>query len=98
MHVAPGDRVVFCMIPSCGACSACRAGRPTLCGPAGEAGFRGTLMDGTSRLALPDGTPLQHGLTVACFAERAVVGGRRRRAAGAEPCRCGRPRCSAAAR
>ena len=30
-------------------------------------------MDGTSRLALPDGTPLQHGLTVACFAERAVV-------------------------
>jgi Zn-dependent alcohol dehydrogenase len=72
-HVAPGDRVVFCMIPSCGSCSACRAGRPTLCGPAGDAGFRGTLMDGTSRLALPDGTPLQHGLTVACFAERAVV-------------------------
>jgi S-(hydroxymethyl)glutathione dehydrogenase/alcohol dehydrogenase len=30
-------------------------------------------MDGTSRLTLPDGTPLQHGLTVACFAERAVV-------------------------
>ncbi len=73
VHVAPGDRVVFCMIPSCGACSACRAGRPTLCGPAGEAGSRGTLMDGTSRLALPDGTPLQHGLTVACFAERTVV-------------------------
>jgi Zn-dependent alcohol dehydrogenase len=75
VHVAPGDRVVLCMIPSCGACSACRGGRPTLCGPAGEAGVRGTLMDGTSRLALPDGTPLQHGLTVACFAERAVVDG-----------------------
>jgi S-(hydroxymethyl)glutathione dehydrogenase/alcohol dehydrogenase len=73
VHVAPGDRVVFCMIPACGACSACRAGRPTLCGPAGDAGFRGTLMDGTSRLALPDGTALQHGLTVACFAERTVV-------------------------
>jgi S-(hydroxymethyl)glutathione dehydrogenase / alcohol dehydrogenase len=73
VHVAPGDRVVFCMIPSCGACSACRAGRPTLCGPAGDAGFRGTLMDGTSRLSLPDGTALQHGLTVACFAERTVV-------------------------
>ena len=72
-NVAPGDRVVLCMIPSCGTCSACRAGRPTLCGPAGEAGMRGTLMDGTSRLALPDGTPLQHGLTVACFAERTVV-------------------------
>ena len=73
VHVAPGDRVVLCMIPSCGTCSACRAGRPTLCGPAGEAGVRGTLMDGTSRLSLPDGTPLQHGLTVACFAERTVV-------------------------
>jgi S-(hydroxymethyl)glutathione dehydrogenase / alcohol dehydrogenase len=73
VHVAPGDRVVFCMIPSCGACSACRAGRPTLCGPAGDAGSRGTLMDGTSRLSLADGTALQHGLTVACFAERAVV-------------------------
>ena len=81
VHVAPGDRVVFCMIPSCGACSACRAGRPTLCGPAGDAGFHGTLMDGTSRLALPDGTALQHGLTVACFAERTVVAARGRRAA-----------------
>ena len=73
VHVEPGDRVVFCMIPSCGTCSACRAGRPTLCGPAGDAGFRGALMDGTSRLSLPDGTALQHGLTVACFAERAVL-------------------------
>jgi S-(hydroxymethyl)glutathione dehydrogenase/alcohol dehydrogenase len=30
-------------------------------------------MDGTSRLSLPDGTPLQHGLMTACFAERTVV-------------------------
>ena len=37
-------------------------------------------MDGTSRLALPDGTPLQHALMTACFAERAVVA-----AAGAVP-------------
>ncbi|MDX6571809.1 MAG: S-(hydroxymethyl)glutathione dehydrogenase / alcohol dehydrogenase, partial [Gaiellales bacterium] len=60
VHIAPGDRVVLCMIPSCGTCSACRAGRPTLCGPAGEAGSRGLMMDGSSRLSLPDGTPLQH--------------------------------------
>jgi S-(hydroxymethyl)glutathione dehydrogenase / alcohol dehydrogenase len=73
VHVSPGDRVVLCMIPSCGSCSACRSGRPTLCGPAGDAGVRGVLTDGTSRLALPDGTMLQHGLTVACFAEHAVV-------------------------
>jgi hypothetical protein len=32
-------------------------------------------MDGTSRLALVDGTPLQHGLMIACFAERTVVAG-----------------------
>jgi S-(hydroxymethyl)glutathione dehydrogenase / alcohol dehydrogenase len=91
VHVAPGDRVVFCMIPSCGACLACRAGRPTLCGPAGDAGFRGTLMDGTSRLALADGTELQHGLTVACFAERAVVAG-----AGVVPLPAGVPLWQAA--
>ena len=30
-------------------------------------------MDGTSRLSLPDGTPLQHALMTACFAERTVV-------------------------
>jgi S-(hydroxymethyl)glutathione dehydrogenase/alcohol dehydrogenase len=36
---------------------------------------RGTLLDGTSRLRLPDGTPLQHGLMTACFAERVVVAG-----------------------
>ena len=37
-------------------------------------------MDGTSRLSLPDGTPLQHALMTACFAERTVVA-----AAGAVP-------------
>ncbi|MDX6620199.1 MAG: S-(hydroxymethyl)glutathione dehydrogenase / alcohol dehydrogenase [Gaiellales bacterium] len=91
VHVAAGDRVVFCMIPSCGACAACRAGSPTLCGPAGDAGFHGTLMDGTSRLSLADGTELQHGLTVACFAERAVVAG-----AGVVPLPAGVPLWQAA--
>jgi S-(hydroxymethyl)glutathione dehydrogenase/alcohol dehydrogenase len=72
-HVVPGDRVGFSFVPSCRECAACRAGRFTLCVPAGENGVRGTLMDGTSRLSLPDGTPLQHGLMTACFAERTVV-------------------------
>ncbi len=72
-HVVPGDRVGFSFVPSCRECAACRAGRFTLCIPAGENGVRGTLMDGTSRLSLPDGTPLQHGLMTACFAERTVV-------------------------
>jgi S-(hydroxymethyl)glutathione dehydrogenase/alcohol dehydrogenase len=72
-HVAPGDHVGFCIVPACRACAECRAGRFHLCIPAGENGPRGVLMDGTSRLSLPDGTPLQHALMTACFAERVVV-------------------------
>jgi len=72
-HVQPGDHVAFTFVPACGSCPSCRAGRPNLCEPAGERGVAGTLMDGTSRLSLPDGTVLQHGLMTACFAEYAVV-------------------------
>jgi Zn-dependent alcohol dehydrogenase len=71
--VAPGDHVVFCLVPSCGRCSACRAGHPTLCEPAGRNGVAGVLMDGTSRLHDRRGEVLQHGFMVACFAEYAVV-------------------------
>jgi S-(hydroxymethyl)glutathione dehydrogenase/alcohol dehydrogenase len=78
--VAPGDHVVFCFVPSCGQCGACRSGRRTLCEPAAKHSFAGTLLDGTSRLRDADGAVLQHGLTVACFAEYAVVA-----AAGAIP-------------
>ena len=72
-HVVPGDHVGFCIVPSCRVCEECRAGRFNLCIPAGENGPRGVLMDGTSRLSLPDGSLLQHGLMTACFAERTVV-------------------------
>jgi S-(hydroxymethyl)glutathione dehydrogenase/alcohol dehydrogenase len=74
-HVEPGDHVAFCFVPACRACRACRAGRPNLCEPAGTCGLAGTLLDGTSRLRLTDGAPLQHGLMTACFAERTVVAG-----------------------
>jgi S-(hydroxymethyl)glutathione dehydrogenase/alcohol dehydrogenase len=74
-HVAVGDPVGFSFVPSCRRCAACLAGRFNMCVPAGENGARGTLMDGTSRLRLPDGTVLQHGLMTACFAERTVVDG-----------------------
>ena len=70
---APGDQVVLCFVPPCGSCDACRAGRPTLCEPAGASSVAGTLLDGTSRLRAADGTVLQHGLMVACFAEHVVV-------------------------
>ncbi|HEX2426319.1 MAG TPA: alcohol dehydrogenase catalytic domain-containing protein [Gaiellaceae bacterium] len=80
MHVAVGDHVGFCIVPCCRTCDECGAGRFHLCIPAGENGLRGLLMDGTSRLSLPDRTPLQHALMTACFAERTVVA-----AAGAVP-------------
>jgi S-(hydroxymethyl)glutathione dehydrogenase/alcohol dehydrogenase len=70
---ATGERVAFSFVPSCGECRACRAGRRNLCEPAARAALRGMLLDGSSRLALDDGTPLQHCLLVSCFAEFAVV-------------------------
>ena len=71
--VVPGDRVALCFVPACRSCRYCLAGQPNLCLVVAEAGARGTLLDGTSRLHLPNGTTLQHGLRTACFAEYAVV-------------------------
>jgi S-(hydroxymethyl)glutathione dehydrogenase / alcohol dehydrogenase len=90
-HVVPGDEVVLCWVPSCRSCDACRAGRPTLCATVARHSLEGTLLDGTSRLRLTDGTPLQHGLMTACFAEHAVVP-----AAGAIPLPGGLPLWQAA--
>ena len=73
VDVIAGDHVAFCFVPSCGACRACRSGRRTLCETAARHGVAGMLMDGSSRLRTLDGTVLQHGLMVACFAEYAVV-------------------------
>jgi S-(hydroxymethyl)glutathione dehydrogenase/alcohol dehydrogenase len=78
--LAPGDHVVFSLVPACGACPACRAGRRTLCDPVGESSFAGMLPAGGSRLRGAGGELLQHGLSVACFAQYAVVA-----AAGAIP-------------
>ncbi len=72
-HVQPGDRVAFSFVPSCGVCRECLAGRGNLCHLAEEVSFPGTMLDGTTRLRLPDGTPLKQFLAVGCFAERCVV-------------------------
>ncbi|MDX6494935.1 MAG: S-(hydroxymethyl)glutathione dehydrogenase / alcohol dehydrogenase [Gaiellales bacterium] len=72
-HVRPGDHVVFCFVPACGHCGQCRAGRANLCETAAEQNRLGVLGDGTTRLSFPDGTPVKHFLSVACFAERCVV-------------------------
>ncbi len=71
--VSEGDHVVFCLVASCGVCEACRAGRRTLCEPAGAEGVAGNVRTGARRLRAGDGSPLQHGFTIACFAEHAVV-------------------------
>ena len=72
-HVAAGDPVAFCFVPSCGTCAPCVAGRRNLCESAGAASWAGTLLDGTSRLRFPDGRPVQHFNFVSCFADHCVV-------------------------
>jgi S-(hydroxymethyl)glutathione dehydrogenase/alcohol dehydrogenase len=68
-----GVLVAFCHVAPCGRCRPCRAGRRNLCELSGERAWAGTLLDGTPRLALTDGTPVRHFNFVSCFAERAVV-------------------------
>ena len=72
-HVLPGDHVSFSIVPFCGVCRACRNGEVTLCEPAGEHAWHGTMLDGTMRLKSADGTPIKHFNYVSCFAEYAVV-------------------------
>ena len=89
-ELAPGDHVAFCFVPACGNCGPCRSGRRTLCETARASLLAGTLLDGTSRLRALDGTVLQHGLMVACFAElRGRAGRRRGTAAAVDPAMAG---------
>jgi S-(hydroxymethyl)glutathione dehydrogenase / alcohol dehydrogenase len=60
-------------VPSCGACGAGLAGRRNLCEPAAAAAWAGSLLDGTTRMRLPDGRPVQHFNFISCFAERCIV-------------------------
>ena len=71
--VRPGDRVVAAFIMPCGTCRHCVRGRDELC----ETFFaynrlRGTLYDGTTRLARADGTPIAM-YSMAGLAEYSVV-------------------------
>jgi Zn-dependent alcohol dehydrogenase len=71
--VMSGDRVAFCFVPPCRVCRACAAGRFNLCETAAQHSWAGTLLDGTTRLRLPNGRAVQHFNFVSCFAERCVV-------------------------
>ncbi|MFO1302306.1 MAG: zinc-dependent alcohol dehydrogenase family protein [Burkholderiales bacterium] len=70
--LAPGDHVVLVFVPSCGHCAPCAEGRPALCEPAAAANVSGTLLGGGRRLSR-NGTPLNHLLGCASFAEYATV-------------------------
>jgi S-(hydroxymethyl)glutathione dehydrogenase/alcohol dehydrogenase len=69
----PGDPVLGAFIMPCGRCEACERGRDDLC----ENFFKmnrleGTLYDGETRLAMPDGSPLPM-YSMAGLAEYSVV-------------------------
>lgn len=67
-----GDHVVLSIVPSCGHCAACRAGRVNLCATAGQMASTGTLSDGTSRLHAGSEV-IHHFNSVSSFATHAVV-------------------------
>lgn len=70
--LARGDHVVLVFVPSCGHCPPCSEGRPALCEPAAAANVAGTLLGGARRLSR-NGTPINHLLGCAAFAEYATV-------------------------
>lgn len=69
---AVGDRVVPTIIPSCGACEACRESRPRACRVANRMTVGGTMMDGTTRLAAGN-EAVHHFTGLSLWADRAVV-------------------------
>lgn len=65
-HLRPGDRVVVTLIRACGACAACRRGRPVICTGELPLDHRVVLRDAA-------GAPIVQGLRTAAFAERVLV-------------------------
>ena len=70
--VRPGDHVVFCWAPSCGACPMCLEGRPVLCDRLLKTTYRNRLPGGGTRLRAR-GQEIAHFNSTACFADYAVV-------------------------
>ena len=68
--VKPGDHVCSSYIPSCGRCSYCIGGQPTMCALRDRP--RWFMLDGTSRLR-KGATSLHHYLQVAGYATHAVL-------------------------
>jgi S-(hydroxymethyl)glutathione dehydrogenase/alcohol dehydrogenase len=70
--LAVGDHVVLTILPWCGACDACVAGRRRACRWAARLAATGTMGDGATALSR-DGTPVHHFTGVSSWAQYAVV-------------------------
>src|SRR5262249_26056973 len=70
--VRPGDHVVFCWAPSCGACPMCLEGRPVLCDRLLKTTYRNHLPSGGTRLRAR-GQNVAHFNSTACFADYTVI-------------------------
>jgi S-(hydroxymethyl)glutathione dehydrogenase / alcohol dehydrogenase len=68
----PGDHVVLCWAPACGACPPCQDGTPLLCDRLEQTTFRNRLPTGDSRLTAR-GQAIAPFLGTACFASHTVV-------------------------
>ncbi|CAN5849329.1 zinc-dependent alcohol dehydrogenase family protein [soil metagenome] len=71
-HLAVDDRVVLTILPWCGICGACAAGRRRACEWTARLAATGTL-DGTATALSIDGAPLHHFTAVSSWAGYAVV-------------------------
>jgi S-(hydroxymethyl)glutathione dehydrogenase/alcohol dehydrogenase len=71
-RVKPGDHVVLCWAPACGACPFCLEGRAVLCDRLERTTYRNKMPAGGTRLRARD-QDIAHFLSTACFAEHAVV-------------------------
>ena len=68
-QLKPGDHVITFFTVFCGTCEFCVSGRPSLCvDPSTRRG-----KDQPSRLALPDGTPVNQFINLSAFAEYMLV-------------------------
>ncbi len=70
--LAPGAHVVLSILPRCGVCAACVAGRTNHCTWAADLAATGTLDGAHTAWHLPDGRPVHHFNGVSSFAEHVV--------------------------
>lgn len=70
--IKPDDHVIFTFIPSCGHCSYCTVGKPSLCEPGAEANNAGLLMNGTQRFSR-DGKSYFHHCGVSGYSQYTIA-------------------------